>query len=64
VACVAGLGLGSVQADTRAFFSQFVPAGKETEYFGVYSLVSKTSAVVGPLVFGQASAAHPVTIPG
>jgi UMF1 family MFS transporter len=57
VACVAGLGLGSVQAGTRAFFSQFVPAGKEAEYFGVYSLVGKTSAVFGPLVFGQISAA-------
>lgn len=57
VACIAGLGLGSVQAGTRAFFAQFVPAGKEAEYFGVYSLVGKTSAVIGPLVFGQVSAA-------
>jgi UMF1 family MFS transporter len=57
VACIAGLGLGSVQAGTRAFFAQLIPAGKEAEYFGVYSLVGKTSAVVGPLVFGQVSAA-------
>lgn len=57
VACLAGLGLGSVQAGTRAFFAQFVPPGKEAEYFGVYSLVGKTSAVIGPLVFGQVSAA-------
>jgi len=57
VACVAGLGLGTVQAATRAFFAQFVPAGKEAEYFGVYALVGKSSAVVGPLVFGSVSAA-------
>lgn len=57
VACTAGLGLGSVQAGTRAFFTQFIPEGKEAEYFGVYSLVGKSSAVVGPLVFGQVSAA-------
>jgi UMF1 family MFS transporter len=57
VACTAGLGLGSVQAGTRAFFTQFVPAGKEAEYFGVYSLVGKTSAILGPLVFGSISAA-------
>jgi UMF1 family MFS transporter len=56
VACTAGLGLGSVQAGTRAFFTQFIPAGKEAEYFGVYSLVGKTSAILGPLVFGQMSA--------
>ncbi|HEX9113483.1 MAG TPA: MFS transporter [Nitrospirota bacterium] len=57
IACTAGLGLGSVQAGTRAFFTQFVPDGKEAEYFGVYALVGKSSAVMGPLVFGQVSAA-------
>lgn len=57
VACTAGLGLGSVQAGTRAFYTQFIPAGKEAEYFGVYSLVGKSSAVIGPLLFGQVSAA-------
>lgn len=57
VACTAGLGLGSVQAGTRAFYTQFVPEGKEAEYFGVYSLVGKSSAILGPLVFGQVSAA-------
>ncbi len=56
-ACIAGLGLGSVQSGTRAFFTQFVPRGKEGEYFGAYSLVGKTSAIFGPIVFGQVSAA-------
>lgn len=52
IASVAGLGLGTIQASTRAFFTQFIPAGREAEYFGVYSLVGKSSAVVGPLLFG------------
>lgn len=55
VACTAGLGLGTVQAGTRAFYTQFVPRGSEAEYFGVYSLVGKSSAVLGPLVFGAIS---------
>jgi UMF1 family MFS transporter len=55
VACTAGLGLGSVQAGTRAFYTQFVPRGSEAEYFGVYSLVGKSSAILGPLVFGFVS---------
>jgi UMF1 family MFS transporter len=55
VACTAGLGLGTVQAGTRAFFTQFVPLGGEAEYFGVYSLVGKSSAILGPLVFGIVS---------
>lgn len=57
VACIAGTGLGTVQAGTRAFFTQFVPKGGEAEYFGVYSLVGKTSAIMGPLVFGMVSSA-------
>jgi UMF1 family MFS transporter len=56
IAILAGLSLGTVQAASRAFFTQFVPPGHESEYFGVYSLAGKTSAVLGPLVFGFVSA--------
>ncbi|MDX9714285.1 MAG: MFS transporter [Dissulfurispiraceae bacterium] len=55
IASVAGLGLGTVQAASRAFFTQFIPEGREAEYFGAYSLVGKSSAVIGPLVFGIVS---------
>ena len=57
LASFAGLGLGTVQAATRAFYTQFIPKDKEAEYFGVYSLVGKSSAIAGPLVFGQVSSA-------
>jgi len=55
LASVAGFGLGTIQAATRAFYTQFIPDGKEAEYFGIYSLVGKSSAILGPLVFGQVS---------
>lgn len=55
IACIAGLGLGTVKAATRAFFAQFIPPHHESEYFGVYSMVGKSSAVIGPLVFGYIS---------
>jgi MFS transporter, UMF1 family len=55
LAIMAGLGLGTVQAASRAFFAQFIPQGSEARYFGVYSLVGKSSAVIGPLVFGYIS---------
>ncbi len=55
IASFAGFGLGTVQAATRAFYTQFVLPGKESEFFGVYSLVGKTSAIMGPLVFGYLS---------
>ncbi len=57
LASIAGLGLGTVQAATRAFYAQFIPQGREAEYFGVYSLVGKSSAIAGPIVFGQVSSA-------
>ncbi|MBM4147214.1 MAG: MFS transporter [Nitrospira sp.] len=55
LASLAGLGLGTVQAGSRAFYTQFIPEGREAEYFGVYSLVGKSSAILGPLVFGYIS---------
>lgn len=55
LASLAGLGLGTVQAGSRAFYTQFIPEGREAEYFGVYSLVGKSSAIIGPLVFGYIS---------
>ena len=55
LASFAGLGIGTVQAATRAFYTQFIVEGREAEYFGVYSLVGKSSAILGPLIFGQVS---------
>ncbi|MCX7965141.1 MAG: MFS transporter [Syntrophorhabdaceae bacterium] len=52
IASIAGLGLGSLQAATRAFYSLFIPHGEEAKYFGVYNLVGKSSAIMGPIVFG------------
>ncbi len=56
VALVAGLGLGTIQAASRAFYTQFIPDGNETEYFGVYAMIGKSSAILGPLLFGYISA--------
>lgn len=56
LASVAGLGLGTVQAASRALFARFVPQGSEAEYFGVFSMAGKSSSVLGPLVFGYVSA--------
>ncbi len=55
VASIAGAGLGTIQAGTRALFAQYVPPGGEAEYFGVYSMVGKSSAILGPLIFGIVS---------
>jgi len=55
VAILAGTGLGAIQAASRAFMATLVPPGREAEFFGFYSLVGKTGAILGPLVFGGVS---------
>ena len=57
VAVAAGTGLGAIQAASRTFMATFIPAGREAEFFGFYSLVGKTGAILGPIVFGELSAA-------
>jgi UMF1 family MFS transporter len=52
VAGLAGLGLGSIQAASRAFMSRLIPPGREAEMFGFYGLCGKSGAIMGPLLFG------------
>ena len=57
VGVIAGLGLGSVQAASRAFYARFIPAGEENQYFGLYAMVGKSAAILGPILFGEVSRA-------
>lgn len=57
LALVAGFGLGSVQAASRAFMAALIPQGRESEMFGFYALCGKSSSVIGPLVFGYVAVA-------
>lgn len=53
VGLLAGFGLGSIQAASRAFMASLIPDGRESEMFGFYALCGKSSSVIGPLIFGQ-----------
>jgi UMF1 family MFS transporter len=55
LAVIAGIGLGTVQAASRALMSSLIPDGKEAEMFGFYALCGKSSSVMGPLLFGGAT---------
>ena len=57
VAALAGTGLGAVQSASRAFMASLIPKGREGEFFGFYSLCGKGAAILGPLLFGEISAA-------
>ncbi|WP_051218470.1 MFS transporter [Nocardioides insulae] len=47
-----GLVLGGTQALARSYFSLFIPAGKEAEYFGFYHAMDRGTSWLGTLVFG------------
>ncbi|WP_028594088.1 MFS transporter [Paenibacillus assamensis] len=52
LAFMVGMVQGGSQAVARSIFSQLVPKGRESEFFGFFSLSSKVSASIGPAVFG------------
>jgi len=55
VGLIAGAAMGSCQSASRSLMSKLTPPEKKTEFFGFYSFFGKSSAVVGPLVFGLVS---------
>lgn len=57
VAVLAGTGLGAVQAASRSLMAALIPRGKEAAMFGFYAFCGKSSSIMGPLVFGEVSAA-------
>lgn len=54
---LAGLGLGAVQAASRAMMGLLAPRGREAEMFGFMALCGRTGSILGPLVFGAVSVA-------
>ncbi|HEX2960996.1 MAG TPA: MFS transporter [Ignavibacteriales bacterium] len=53
VGLLAGLSIGSSQSSSRSFMALLTPKEREAEFFGFYDgLFGKSSAVVGPLVYG------------
>lgn len=55
VGLLAGAAMGSSQSTSRSLMSKLTPVEKKTEFFGFYSFFGKSSAVLGPLVFGLVS---------
>ena len=47
-----GLVLGSAQALSRSLYSQMIPAGRESAFFGLYEISEKGTSWMGNLVFG------------
>jgi UMF1 family MFS transporter len=52
LAVMIGLVQGGVQALSRSFYARLIPAERAAEYFGVYNMMGKAAAVLGPLLMG------------
>ncbi len=50
LAAAIGLVLGGSQALARSLFSQFIPIGREAEYFGLYEISDRATSFVGSLM--------------
>ena len=57
MAAAIGLVQGGVQSLSRSYFARLVPAGRAGEYFGIYNMMGKFAAILGPLLVGITAAA-------
>ncbi len=55
LAIVVGLVQGGVQALSRSLYSRLVPESKSSEFFGLYNMLGKFAAVIGPTLVGGAA---------
>ncbi len=56
VAVLVGVVLGGVSALSRSLYGTMVPEEASAEFFGFFTVFSKFSAILGPLMFGVISA--------
>lgn len=51
VACAAGVGLGGVWAADRPYMLRLTPPSRIGEFYGLYGMVGRFSAITGPLIW-------------
>jgi UMF1 family MFS transporter len=52
VACSAGVGMGGIWAADRPYMLRLTPPARIGEFYGLYGMVGRFSAIMGPLIFG------------
>jgi UMF1 family MFS transporter len=52
LAAAVGLVQGGVQALSRSYFATLVPIGRSAEFFGLYNMMGKFAAIIGPVMMG------------
>ena len=52
IASLIGFVQGGIQALSRSYYARLIPNSKHSEYFGIYNMLGKFAALLGPLVVG------------
>ncbi len=52
IAVLIGLAQGGIQALSRSYYARIIPSHRSSEYFGVYNMLGKFAALLGPLLVG------------
>ncbi|MCW8853576.1 MAG: MFS transporter [Gammaproteobacteria bacterium] len=52
LAIMIGLVQGGVQALSRSYYARMIPAERAAEYFGIYNMMGKSAAILGPVLMG------------
>lgn len=56
LAALIGMVQGGIQALSRSYFTTLIPVGREVSFFGFYSMIGKSAAVMGPWLMGSVAA--------
>jgi len=57
LAIVIGLVQGGIQALSRSYYSRLIPKDQAGEFYGLYNMLGKFAAILGPLMIGLVSLA-------
>jgi MFS transporter, UMF1 family len=52
IAALIGFAQGGIQALSRSYFAALIPDNRSSEYFGIYNMLGKFAALLGPLIVG------------
>ena len=52
IAALIGFVQGGIQALSRSYFAALIPDNRSSEYFGIYNMLGKFAALLGPLIVG------------
>ena len=53
---VTAMGMGGLQSVSRSVYAAMLPKGAEGEFMGFFSVLSRFSAIWGPLIYAYVSA--------